>query len=120
VDEVGWGRSHGEFCFVRVQDGIIWVEAFLVENSRVVGHVGDQSGERQEGGFSADAMVEKSDIGVHELMSELQVAPWFGGDLVSSLPKDGCMYRSLRPTQYSRKSTYNRPWHINMVEAEVH
>ena len=34
-------------------------------------------------------MVEKSDIGVHELMSELQVAPWFGGDLVSFLPTKG-------------------------------
>lgn len=33
-------------------------------------------------------MVEKSDIGVHELMSELQVAPWFGGDLISFLPRD--------------------------------
>ena len=33
-------------------------------------------------------MVEKSGIGVHELMSELQVAPWFGGDLVSFLPRD--------------------------------
>lgn len=28
------------------------------------------------GGFSADAVVGKSDIGVHELLSELQVAPW--------------------------------------------
>ena len=34
-------------------------------------------------------MVEKSDIGVHKLMSELQVAPWFGGDLVSFLPTKG-------------------------------
>jgi hypothetical protein len=74
------------FVLVVVQYRIIWVEASLVGNSRVVGHVGDQSGGRQEGGFSANAMVEKSDIGVHELMNELQVAPWFGGDLISSLP----------------------------------
>jgi hypothetical protein len=43
-----------------------------------------KSGET-EGGSCADPMVEKSDIGVHELLSWLQVAPLFGGNFGSFL-----------------------------------